>query len=126
MADLTPDQAAAELQTTRNKLMRLVNRHRIPVIRPAARAAILRDRDGSIEGGVESMPLRVITRTDTGTLWIVGTATRAGTKTGYRIRQRAGTDDEALAREEASVSNARSSATTTSDSDPSNVVSLPR
>ena len=24
MADLTPDQAAAELQTTRNKLMRLV------------------------------------------------------------------------------------------------------
>jgi integrase len=49
------------------------------------------------------MPLRVITRSDTGTLWIVGTVTPAGTKTGYRIRQRAGTDDEALAREEAAA-----------------------
>jgi integrase len=49
------------------------------------------------------MPLRVIIRSDTGTLWIVGTVTPAGTKTGYRIRQRAGTDDEALAREEAAA-----------------------
>jgi integrase len=49
------------------------------------------------------MPLRIIIRSDTGTLWIVGTVTPAGTKTGYRIRQRAGTDDEALAREEAAA-----------------------
>jgi integrase len=49
------------------------------------------------------MPLRVVTRTDTGKLWIVGTIVPAGAKSGYRIRQRAGTNDPALAREEAAA-----------------------
>lgn len=49
------------------------------------------------------MPLRVITRADTGTLWITGTVRPAGAAQGYRVRQRAGTDDEALAREEAAA-----------------------
>lgn len=47
------------------------------------------------------MPLAVIVRKDTGTLWIVGTVKPAGAKEGRRIRQRAGTDDPALAAEEA-------------------------
>ena len=49
------------------------------------------------------MPLRVVTRTDTGKLWIVGTIVPAGARSGYRIRQRAGTNDPALAREEAAA-----------------------
>lgn len=49
------------------------------------------------------MPLRVYRRPDTGTLYIIGTITPAGQKTGYRIRQRAGSNDEALAREEAAA-----------------------
>ena len=47
------------------------------------------------------MPLRVIRRPDTGTVWIIGTVTPAGAKRGLRIRRRAGTNDERLAREEA-------------------------
>lgn len=47
------------------------------------------------------MPLKVDRRPDTGTLWITGTVKPAGTTTGVRVRQRAGSDDEALAREEA-------------------------
>jgi integrase len=49
------------------------------------------------------MPLRISIRADTGKIWITGTVTPAGAKAGYRIRQRAGTNDEALAREEASA-----------------------
>ncbi len=49
------------------------------------------------------MPLRVITRADTGTLWIVGTVTPAGAKVGVRVRRRAGSDNEKLAREEAAT-----------------------
>ena len=49
------------------------------------------------------MPLRVITRADTGTLWIVGTVTPAGAKIGVRVRRRAGSDNEKLAREEAAT-----------------------
>lgn len=49
------------------------------------------------------MPLKVVTRRDTGTLWIVGTVTAAGTKEGLRIRRRAGSDDPALAAEEAAA-----------------------
>jgi integrase len=49
------------------------------------------------------MPLRVERRKDTGTLFIVGTVRPAGAKVGRRIRQRAGTDDERLAREEAAL-----------------------
>lgn len=47
------------------------------------------------------MPLKVRTRKDTGTLWIVGTVRPAGAAQGVRIRRRAGTDDPAKAREEA-------------------------
>ncbi len=49
------------------------------------------------------MPLRIVTRKDTGTLWIMGTIHPAGSKEGYRIRQRAGSDSEADAREEAAA-----------------------
>ena len=49
------------------------------------------------------MPLRVTTRSDTGTLWITGTVRPAGAKHGYRVRQRAGSDSEAAAREEAAA-----------------------
>ena len=49
------------------------------------------------------MPLRVAIRKDTGTLWITGTVTPAGAKEGYRVRQRAGSDSEAAAREEAAA-----------------------
>lgn len=49
------------------------------------------------------MPLRIIRRPDTGTLYIVGTVTPAGAETGHRIRQRAGSDREDEAREEAAA-----------------------
>jgi integrase len=47
------------------------------------------------------MPLRIRRRTDTGALEIYGTVRPAGEKTGFRVRCRAGSDDEATAREEA-------------------------
>lgn len=53
------------------------------------------------------MPLRVERRKDTGTLWIVGTVRPAGAAQGVRIRRRAGSDDPAKAREEASVLEAK-------------------
>lgn len=49
------------------------------------------------------MPIEVVTRKDTGTLYLSGTVTPAGTTKGYRVRQRAGSNDEALAREEAAA-----------------------
>jgi integrase len=49
------------------------------------------------------MPLRIAKRKDTGTLWITGTIRPAGAKQGYRVRQRAGSDSEAAAREEAAA-----------------------
>lgn len=49
------------------------------------------------------MPLRVAVRKDTGTLWITGTIRPAGSDERFRIRQRAGSDDEAVAREEAAA-----------------------
>lgn len=49
------------------------------------------------------MPLHVAIRKDTGTLWITGTVKPAGAATGRRIRQRAGSDDPAKAREEAAA-----------------------
>jgi integrase len=50
------------------------------------------------------MSLKVIRRRDCGgTLWITGTVRPAGAETGVRIRRRAGTDDERLAREEAAA-----------------------
>src|SRR6185437_16248327 len=49
------------------------------------------------------MPLRVVTRSDTGTLWIVGTVRPAGAAQGIRVRRRAGADSAALAREEAAA-----------------------
>lgn len=49
------------------------------------------------------MPLRISRRPDTGTLWITGTVRAAGQQTGRRVRQRAGSDDERLAREEAAT-----------------------
>lgn len=53
------------------------------------------------------MSLRVDIRPDTGTLWITGTVKPAGAVTGRRIRQRAGSDDPAKAREEAAAIEAR-------------------
>lgn len=53
------------------------------------------------------MPLIVDIRPDTGTLWITGTVRPAGAATGRRIRQRAGSDDPAAAREEAAAIEAR-------------------
>lgn len=47
------------------------------------------------------MPLRVVRRTDTGTLWIVGTVRAADQKRGVRIRKRAASDDRRIAEEEA-------------------------
>lgn len=47
------------------------------------------------------MSLRVITRRDTGTLWITGTVHPAGAAQGIRVRRRAGSDREESAREEA-------------------------
>lgn len=47
------------------------------------------------------MPLSIIRRTGSSRLYIHGTVTPAGAKTGIRVRQRAGSDDEATAREEA-------------------------
>jgi integrase len=47
------------------------------------------------------MPLQVRRRPDTGSLEIYGRVRPSGTKAGIRIRQRAGSDDEAIAREEA-------------------------
>lgn len=47
------------------------------------------------------MPLKVVTRPDTGTLWIVGTVKPAGATKGRRVRQRAGSDDPKLATDEA-------------------------
>src|SRR5690242_16337253 len=49
------------------------------------------------------MPLRVYRRPDTGTIYITGTVRPAGSDTGYRVRQRAGSDNEAAAREEAAA-----------------------
>lgn len=49
------------------------------------------------------MPLKVIRRTDTGTLWIIGTVRVAGEKRGRRIRESAGTDDLHLAQEAATA-----------------------
>ena len=49
------------------------------------------------------MPLRVYRRPDTGTIYITGTVRPAGSATGYRVRQRAGSDNEAAAREEAAA-----------------------
>jgi integrase len=49
------------------------------------------------------MPLKVERRKDTGTLWIVGTVKPAGQTQGVRVRRRAGSDDPALAREEAAA-----------------------
>ncbi len=49
------------------------------------------------------MPLKVVVRSDTGTLWITGTVKPAGSKEGIRIRQRAGSDERALAEEEAAA-----------------------
>jgi len=49
------------------------------------------------------MSLHVITRADTGTLWITGTVRPAGSPQGVRIRRRAGTDSPSLAREEAAA-----------------------
>lgn len=53
------------------------------------------------------MPLVVAIRPDTGTLWITGTVKPAGAVTGRRVRQRAGSDDPAAAREEAAAIEAR-------------------
>lgn len=47
------------------------------------------------------MPLHIRRRRDTGSLEIYGTIRPAGEKVGFRVRVRAGSDDEALAREEA-------------------------
>lgn len=47
------------------------------------------------------MPLYIRRRRDTGALEIYGTVRPAGEKTGIRVRVRAGSDDEATAREEA-------------------------
>jgi integrase len=47
------------------------------------------------------MPLRIRRRKDTGALEIYGTVRPAGAKVGVRVRERAGSDDEATAREEA-------------------------
>lgn len=47
------------------------------------------------------MPLQIRRRPDTGSLEIYGRVRPAGAKTGIRVRQRAGSDDPALAREEA-------------------------
>ena len=47
------------------------------------------------------MPLRIRRRKDTGALEIYGTVKPAGEKVGVRVRERAGSDDEATAREEA-------------------------
>jgi integrase len=49
------------------------------------------------------MSLRVRRRPDTGSLEIHGTVKPAGSKVGVRIRRRPGSDDEALAREEAAA-----------------------
>lgn len=49
------------------------------------------------------MPLKVDIRKDTGTLWITGTIRPAGAAEGYRVRQRAGSDNKAVAREEATA-----------------------
>jgi integrase len=49
------------------------------------------------------MPLKVERRKDTGTLWIVGTVKPAGQAQGIRVRRRAGSNDAALAREEAAA-----------------------
>lgn len=49
------------------------------------------------------MPLKVVVRSDTGTLWITGTIKPAGSKEGIRIRQRAGSDERSLAEEEAAA-----------------------
>ena len=53
------------------------------------------------------MPLVVARRKDTGTLWITGTVKPAGAKVGRRVRQRAGSNDAATAREEAAAIEAR-------------------
>lgn len=53
------------------------------------------------------MPLVVALRPDTGTLWITGTVKPAGATTGRRVRQRAGSDSPAAAREEAAALEAR-------------------
>lgn len=47
------------------------------------------------------MPLKIRRRRDTGALEIYGTVTPAGEKVGFRVRERAGSDDEATAKEEA-------------------------
>ena len=47
------------------------------------------------------MPLKIIRRPDTGALVISGTVRPAGAPKGILVRRRAGSDDEALAREEA-------------------------
>lgn len=47
------------------------------------------------------MPLRIRRRRDTGALEIYGTVRPAGAETGVRVKCRAGSDDEATAREEA-------------------------
>lgn len=49
------------------------------------------------------MPLSVIRRKDTQTLYISGTICPAGSAARYRVRQRAGTDDQTLAQEEAAA-----------------------
>lgn len=53
------------------------------------------------------MPLTVAIRKDTGTLWITGTVKPAGAQVGRRVRQRAGSNDLATAREEAAAIEAR-------------------
>lgn len=49
------------------------------------------------------MPLTVSRRKDTGTLWITGTVRPSGAKVGRRVRQRAGSDSQETAREEAAA-----------------------
>lgn len=49
------------------------------------------------------MPLTVSRRKDTGTLWITGTVRPSGEKIGRRVRQRAGSDNQETAREEAAA-----------------------
>lgn len=53
------------------------------------------------------MPLEVVRRPGRDGWWIVGTITPAGARKGVRIRRRAGSDKEGIAREEAAALEAK-------------------
>jgi hypothetical protein len=72
------------------------------------------------------MPLRIVTRKDTGTLWITGTIRPSGSKEGSEYANVQDQIQKMMHAKKRRPSREKSSATTTLGNDPFNVVSLKR